>query len=368
LIKGTAMAHTEEMLRLLNVEYPIIQAPMVGVSTPRLAAAVSNAGALGSIGIGASTAEKAREMIAATRALTNKPFNVNVFCHRPAVSDFEREAAWLDYLRPFFEEFDVTPPIELTQAYKSFNEDRSTLDMLLQEQPAVVSFHFGLPPTEWVQSLRAAGIVTLGCATTLEEAGQVEAAGVDAVIAQGVEAGGHRGVFEPEQGDRQLGVFTLVRLIAAHCRLPIIAAGGIMDGQGISAALQLGAAAVQLGTAFILSPESAANAAYRVALKSGRSQRTQITGVISGRPARGMVNRMYTDVDHSTAPALPDYPIAYDAGKALAAAAAEKGNQDFSAQWAGQGAPLAREMPAGELVAVLVREWQSESCNRRVEG
>ena len=168
-------------------------------------------------------------------------------------------------------------------------------------------------------------------------------------------------MFEPECGDWQLGTFALVRMIARECRLPIVAAGGIMDGQSITAALQLGAAAVQLVTAFILSPESAANEAYRATLKSERSRFTQITSVISGPPARGIINRMHTDVDRPTAPALPDYPIAYDAGRALSMAAAARGNHDFAVQWAGQGAPLARELPAGEPIAVLVREWREAS-------
>jgi nitronate monooxygenase len=363
LIRVTAVTHTDKILRLLNVVHPIIQAPMVGVSTPQLAAAVSNAGALGSIGLGASTAGKAREMIAATRALTDKPFNVNLFCHRPAVADPAREAAWLDYLRPYFEEFGATPPRELTEVYTSFVDDRATLDMLLEERPAVASFHFGLPPTQWIQSLRKAGIVTLGCATTPQEAAQIEAAGLDAIIAQGAEAGGHRGVFEPEHGDRLLGVFALVNLVARQSRLPIIAAGGIMDGRGMAAALDLGACAVQLGTAFVLSPESSANAAYRAVLKSPRSHQTRLTPVISGRSARGIVNRMYTEIDRPEAPALPDYPIAYDAGKALNAAAIARGNHDFAVQWAGQGAPLAREMPAAELVKLLMQELNDARMN-----
>lgn len=350
------MTFSNSLTRLINIQYPIIQAPMVGVSTPELAAAVSNSGGLGSIGIGASSAEKAREMIKATRALTNKPFNVNVFCHRPATPNPEVETLWVNYLKPFFEEFEATPPSKIAASYRSFNEDRSTLDMLLEERPAVVSFHFGLPKREWIQSLQDRGIVTLGCATNPEEASMVETAGVDAIVAQGAEAGGHRGVFDPKKGDQQLGTLSLIRLISATSTVPIIAAGGIMDGQGIDAVAQLGAAGAQLGTAFILSPESAANAGYRDILKSERSQNTQITSAISGRPARGMVNRFYTEIDRMNAPTLPSYPIAYDAGKALAAAATAKGNQEYSAHWAGQGAPLAREMPAGELIKKLVQE------------
>ncbi|KAA1174125.1 nitronate monooxygenase [Marinobacter salinexigens] len=350
------MAFSNQLTRVVELCYPIIQAPMVGVSTPELAAAVSNAGGLGSIGIGASSTEKARELISATRALTNKPFNVNVFCHRPATSDHDHESGWINYLRPFFEEFDTPPPQQLAVPYPSFNEHRATLNMLLEERPAVVSFHFGVPAVEWVQALRQAGIVTIGCATTPEEALAVEAAGIDFIVAQGAEAGGHRGVFEPEKGDRLIGTLALIRLINGATKVPVIAAGGLMDGQAISAVMEAGAVGAQLGTAFILCPESAANAGYRAMLKSEQSRETQITSVISGRPARGMVNRFYTDIDCTEAPTIPDYPIAYDAGKALAAAAVSKGSQDFSAYWAGQGAPLARELPAGELIENLIRE------------
>ena len=342
--------------RLLGIEHPIIQAPMVGVSTPALAAAVSNAGALGSIGIGASTPAQARAMLAETRGLTGKPFNVNLFCHRPAKADAQREAAWLEHLRPLFAEFGAEPPAAIREIYKSFLDDPDMLQVLLEERPAVVSFHFGLPPNEWIRTLKDAGIRLLASATTLEEARLVERAGVDAIVAQGVEAGGHRGVFEPEHGDAGIGTLALVRLLARHSSLPVIAAGGIMDGQGIAAAQALGAQGAQLGTAFVPCPESAANAAYRAALKGERAHHTQITAAISGRPARGMVNRLWTDLDRAGAPALPDYPTTYDAAKALHAAASAKGCNDFAVQWAGQGAPLAREMPAAELVKLLVAE------------
>lgn len=348
----------DSVMRLLGIEHPIIQAPMVGVSTPQLAAAVSNAGGLGSIGVGASTVAQAQAMIAETRGLTDKPFNVNLFCHRPAVPDAQRESAWLEHLRGLFAEFGASPPTALKEIYKSFLDDSDMLEMLLAARPAVISFHFGLPSAEYIRALKHAGIRLLASATTPEEAALVEQAGVDCVIAQGVEAGGHRGVFEPEQGDAAIGTLALVRLLVRRQRLPVIAAGGIMDGQGIAAAMALGAAAAQLGTAFILCPESAANAAYRDTLKSARAGRTQITSAISGRPARGMINRMYLPVGVAGVPQLPDYPIAYDAAKALHAAASAQGNSDFAAHWAGQGAVLAREMPAAELVRTLVGEME----------
>lgn len=345
------------LLSLLNIQLPIIQSPMVGVSTPRLAAAVSNAGGLGSIGIGASSVEQARVMLRETAALTDKPFNVNLFCHRPAVHDPVRESQWLDVLAPFFSEFDAPPPTALREIYTSFVEDPDMLHMLLEEKPAVVSFHFGLPSQPAIEALKGAGIVLLCSVTSLAEARMAEGAGVDALVAQGYEAGGHRGVFDPRQ-DSEMGTFALVRVLSAGCRLPIIATGGIMDGAGINAVMQLGASAAQLGTAFILCPESCANGAYREALKGPRAHQTQVTSVISGRPARGMVNRNFTSLA-TGAVALPDYPLTYDANKALNAAANARGNTYFAVQWAGQGAPLAREMPAAALVKWLAAPMQS---------
>jgi nitronate monooxygenase len=345
------------LLSLLNIELPIIQSPMVGVSTPRLAAAVSNAGGLGSIGIGASSVKQARDMLRETAALTEKPFNVNLFCHRPAVPDQVRESQWLGFLAPFFYEFDAPAPTVLREIYTSFVEDPDMLQMLLEEKPAVVSFHFGLPPQPAIDALKGVGIVLLCSVTSLAEAQMAERAGVHALVAQGYEAGGHRGVFDPQQ-DSEMGTFALVRLLSAACRLPIIAAGGIMDGAGINAVMQLGASAAQLGTAFILCPESAANSAYREALKGPRAHQTRVTSVISGRPARGMINRNFTSLEAS-AMVLPDYPLTYDANKALNAAANAKGNTEFAVQWAGQGAPLAREMPAGALVTWLVAQMKA---------
>ncbi len=339
---------------LLGIQHPIIQAPMVGVSTPALAVAVSEAGALGSIGLGASTPDQALELIAQVRAGTARAVNYNLFCHRPGQADAPREAAWLAQLRPLFAEFGGEPPSQLREIYQSFVSQPAMLDVLLEERPAVVSFHFGLPPAEWIVRLKDAGIVLLACVTTPGEARLAEAAGVDALVAQGVEAGGHRGVFEPAAGDAAIGTLALVRLLARQSRLPVIAAGGIMDGAGIRAALELGAAGVQLGTAFVLCPESSANAAYREALQSERAFDTAITANISGRPARGLVNRLYADPGVR----LPDYPLVYDGIKALQALAASQGCHDFAAQWAGQGAPLARALPATEMVATLVAEMQ----------
>ena len=342
----------------LGIQLPIIQAPMAGVATPEMAAAVSNAGGLGSLGIGPSSVEQARTMIENTRALTSRPFNINLFCHAPAQPDATRETAWLKHLQPLFDEVGMPRPSTLKAGYPSFIEDDAMLQMLLELRPAVVSFHFGLPDPNTIAALRQAGISLLATATNLQEAQVIEQAGLDGIVAQGIEAGGHRGMFDPAATDEQWSTSVLVRLLVKSCKLPIIAAGGIMDGQGIRAALDLGAAAAQLGTAFVLCPESSANAAYRQALKSERALSTRLTASLSGRPARGMVNRFILHAEAEDSPGPAGYPIAYDAAKQLNAAASKQGNHEFAAQWAGMGAPLARELPAAELVAQLVKEWR----------
>ena len=344
------------LLHKLGIERPIIQAPMAGVSTPEMAAAVSNAGGLGSIGVGSVNAETTRQMIAAVRSMTDRPFNVNVFCHQPATPDAAREAAWLARLAPAFKRYGATPPARLTEIYQSFLTDDAKLAVLLDERPAVVSFQFGLPARERIEALRAAGIVMFATATNVEEGKAIAAAGVDAVVAQGYEAGGHRGVFDPGAVDDRLGTFALTRLLVRKVDVPVIAAGGIMDGAGIAASLTLGAVAAQLGTAFIGCPESSADAGFRAALLGPSAEHTVMTGAISGRPARCILNR-FTALGHGIErEAIPDYPIAYDAGKALFAAAKSKGEFGYGAQWAGQGAPLARWVPAAELVALLCSE------------
>ena len=344
------------LLDTLGIALPIIQAPMAGVSSPAMAAAVSNAGALGSIGVGATDATGARRMIAAVREGTSRPFNVNLFCHRPATKRKAVEAAWLERLRPHFEEFGARAPLELKEIYRSFVEDDEMLAMLLTERPRVVSFHFGLPSADRIQALRNAGIVILASATNLTEAHAVARAGVDAVVAQGYEAGGHRGTFDPEAEDPCLGTMALTRILAHELQIPVIAAGGIMDGAGIAAALRLGAAAAQLGTAFIACSESDADAGYRAALRSDSANHTIMTRAISGRPARCLRNRFTQLGQGVPRDQIPDYPIAYDAGKALSAAGKAKQEAGYGAQWAGQGAPLARALPAAQLVAALAAE------------
>lgn len=348
----------DALLRKLGIEVPILQAPMAGVSTPEMAALVSNAGGVGAIGVGAVDAEATRQMITAVRSLTDRAFNVNVFCHQPARRDPVREAAWVARLEPEFARFNAKPPTQLAEIYQSFLTDDAKLEVLLAERPAVVSFHFGLPARERIDALRAAGIVLVATATSLDEARASVAAGIDAVVAQGYEAGGHRGVFDPAAGDDRLGTIALTRLLISQLDVPVIAAGGIMDGAGIAASLMLGAAGAQLGTAFVACPESSADAGFRAALMSPAAEHTVMTAAISGRPARCLANRFTSFSRDVRSVFIPDYPVAYDIGKALHAAARKAGEFGYGAQWAGQGAPLARSLPTAELMARLRGELE----------
>ncbi|MCZ2496815.1 nitronate monooxygenase [Xylophilus sp. Kf1] len=348
---------SRQLTRRLNIRHPIVQAPMAGSSTPRMAAAVCEAGGLGSLGIGALRPAAAREAIAAFRALSAGPLNVNLFCHRPARVDPARSTGWLQALRPAFEALRLPLPDGLTEIYRSFVEDDEMLAMLLDLRPEVVSFHFGLPPAAVIARLKQAGVLLMGSATSLEEALMLEAAGIDAIVAQGIEAGGHRGMFDPQARDEAYPTSVLVRLLVARLRTPVVAAGGLMTGADIAAALRDGAAAAQLGTAFLATGESAADAHHRRLLLDPDSARhTVMTAAISGRPARCLANR-FTAFGLTVDPArIADYPLAYDAGKALHQGALKVGESGYGAYWAGQGAPFTRAMDAGALMQALVEE------------
>jgi nitronate monooxygenase len=352
------MSTTENSMNLLKkvgITVPVIQAPMAGWATPALAAAVCSAGGLGSLGLGGMSAENARALIRETRSLTDRPFNVNVFCHARPVVDQVRDAGWLTYLEPYFARFNTQPPSTLGEGFASFIDDDAMLTMLLEERPHVVSFHFGLPRSKTIAALHEAGIVLFASATNLDEAGSVAAAGIDAIIAQGAEAGGHRGMFDPALPDERLGTMPLVQLLVRETSLPIIAAGGIMDGEGIAAMLALGAQAAQLGTAFLTTAESAASEADRSALLNPRSS-TVVTKAISGRPARALDNQFTRIGQDRDCPPIPDFPLAFAAGKALSVAAQAHGSSEYAVRWAGQGVRLSRAMPAAELVETLMRE------------
>ena len=340
----------------IGVELPIVQAPMAGVSTPRLAAAVSNAGGLGSIGVGATDAVGAEAMIAELRRLTDRPFNVNLFVHQTPRIDEARETEWLSALAPAFEALGASPPQGLRTIYTSFADDDEMFECLLRLCPPVVSFHFGLPSLEKISALKSAGCTLLSTATNLKEAEAAQAVQIDGIVAQGFEAGGHRGVFDLAVPDQNLGTFPLTRLLVARCSRPIISAGGIMDGAGIASVIALGAEGAQMGTAFVACDESSADAAYRSALLGEAAHHTEMTRALSGRPARCLSNKFLAWAREHTNLAPPDYPRAYDAGKALNAAGKAAGEFGYGAQWAGQGAPLARAMPAAELMDTLRQE------------
>lgn len=344
---------TDALRRLFGIDLPILQAPMAGISSPAMAAAVSAAGGLGALGLGAATPAAARQAIADTRARTSAPFHVNFFCHAPAAPDPVRETAWITRMAPLFDRFAATPPAALAEIYPSFTSNDESLRLLLELRPAVVSFHFGLPRPDQTGALRGAGITLLATATSLAEARAIRAAGFQAVIAQGWEAGGHRGCFDPDAPDDRMSTEALTRLFLRDAGLPVIAAGGIMDGHGIRHALSLGAVAAQLGTAFVGCPESAADPAYRARLAQGGG--TVMTRAISGRPARCLRNA-FTAWAEGAEDAAPAYPRAYHIGKALHAAAQARGEGGYGAQWAGTGAGAVRTLPAGELVGTLAAE------------
>jgi nitronate monooxygenase len=300
--------------------------------------------------------EQGERLIAQVRSLTDRPFNVNLFCHQPTRPSPERDAAWLDHLRPQFARWGADPPSELHEIYPSARGNTALQAMVLRRHPELVSFHFGLPDNDFLRALHDAGIVTMACVTSPEEARQVERAGVDLVIAQGLEAGGHRGCFDPAD-DAGLTTRALVALLVRQTDLPVIATGAIMNGADIAELLALGASAVQLGTAFLLCPESSADPAYRAALRHQPIAATAITAAISGRPARGLVNRFHM-LGQTYGRPLPGYPRTYEAGKALHRLAVAHGCDDYAAHWAGQGVSLIREMPAAALIETLANEWR----------
>ncbi|ENW19078.1 NAD(P)H-dependent flavin oxidoreductase [Acinetobacter haemolyticus] len=341
------------ILELLEIKHPIFLAPMAGVSTPELAAEVSNQGALGSLGLGANTPESAKELILKTQQLSDHPFQVNFFCHRPEPLNPQHEQQWIEYLTPAFKKFDAQPPTELKCIYPSFLENDDFLNVVLETKPKAVSFHFGIPHAHQIKALKNAGIITMVSATNLIEAQAIEAAGIDLIIAQGIEAGGHRGIFN-QHFDAAIKTSDLVELLTQHCSRPIIAAGGIMNGDQAKNMLKHGASAVQLGTAFVQCKSSSANAAYRKALFS--QSITQISASLSGRPARGLLGTWHTQIDAPNRPTVPAYPYTYDLAKQLMSIASQHQDYSYGAFWAGSNVSQIRELEAADLVNQLIVE------------
>ena len=337
---------------LLGIELPIVQAPMAGVQGSALAVAVSNAGGLGSLPCAMLSLDAMRNELAAIKTQTGRPFNVNFFCHVPPTPNAEREAAWRAALSPYYKEFGIdADTIPVGPGRTPFSSDAA--DVLGEFKPGVVSFHFGLPSADLLARVRAWGSKILSSATTVDEARWLEAHGVDAVIAQGLEAGGHRGMFLSEHLDSQVGTFALLPQIVRAVKLPVIAAGGIADAKGVAAAMALGAAGVQVGTAYLLCPETTTSPVHRAALKSEFARHTALTNLFTGRPARGIVNRIMRERGPLNA-AAPAFPLATSAIAPLRAKAEGRGSGDFSPLWSGQNASGCKELPAAQLTRELI--------------
>jgi len=338
---------------LLGIELPIIQAPMAGVQDARLAIAVSNAGGLGSLPCAMSSPDAMRTELASIAARTTKPYNVNFFCHTPASPNAQRDAEWRAALAPYYRELEIDPAaVPPGTSRASF--DAKAAEVLDEFKPAVVSFHFGLPSADLLARVRAGGSKIFSSATTVDEARWLEARGVDAIIAQGLEAGGHRGMFLSDDLTSQVGTFALLPQIVRAVALPVIAAGGIADANGVAAARALGAAGVQVGTAYLRCPEATTSAVHRAALASDAARHTAITNVFTGRPARGIMNRLMRERG-PVSTAVPDFPLASSPLALLRAKAESLGRGDFSPLWAGQNASGCREIPAADLTRELVR-------------
>ncbi len=346
--------HDRRILDLFGIDLPILQAPMAGTSTPEMAIAVSAAGGLGALACAQLSVEQARKELATIRAGTKGPINVNFFCHTPPTPDPGRIAAWRKLLAPYYRELGLDPASPIPETNRVPFDD-AFCSLVEEARPEVVSFHFGLPAPSLLDRVRATGARILSSATTIAEARWLAERGVDAVIAMGLEAGGHRGHFLSDDIGLQMGTFALVPQVVDAVKVPVIAAGGITDARGIVAALALGASAVQIGTAYMLTPEAKLTAAHREALRHAGEHHTLLTTLFTGRPARGFVNRIMRDLG-AINPAAPSFPLAAGALLPLKAKAEPTGSTDFTNLWSGQAASLAKEMSAGELTRYLADE------------
>ncbi|MDI1479636.1 nitronate monooxygenase [Polyangium sp. y55x31] len=339
---------------LLGIELDIIQAPMAGVQGSRLAIAVSNAGGLGSLPCAMLGPDALRRELQALRAGTSRPFNVNFFCHTPITPDPAVEARFRGMLEPYYKELGIDPNLAPAGAGRApFTHD--VADIIAEFAPPVVSFHFGLPSAELLARVKGWGSKVLSSATTTSEARWLEAHGADVIIAQGLEAGGHRGHFLSDDLTEQMGTFALLPQIVDAVRVPVIAAGGIADARSVRAAMALGAAGVQVGTAYLLCPEADTSAVHRAALKSPARHHTALTNLFSGRPARGIVNRLMRELGPMN-PAAPPFPWAVAAVAPLRARAERNGSGDFSPLWAGENTSAIAEVDAATLTRALAPE------------
>jgi nitronate monooxygenase len=345
------------VIELFKIEVPIVQAPVAGAMDWELAAAAAEAGALGSLPCAMLNADQIRAEMGRIRARTHKPINLNFFCHAQPELNNAREARWRERLAPYYSELGIDPAGPVPSSNRTAF-DAAMCDAVEETKPEVVSFHFGLPDPQLLRRVKAGGFLVMSSATTAEEARWLEARGVDAIIAQGNEAGGHRGLFLTDDTNdvtTQAGTFALVPQIVDAVKVPVIAAGGITDARGIAAAFTLGAAGVQIGTAYLWCPEAKISAPHRAALRSARDDGTALTNLMTGRPARGFLNRVMREAG-PISDVAPAFPLAAGALAPLRAKAEAQGSGDFSPMWAGQAASLGRALPAGELTRTLAAE------------
>jgi nitronate monooxygenase len=335
---------------LLGIDLPIIQAPMAGAQGSAMAIAVSNAGGLGSLPCAMLDAEGLRRELAAVRAGTSNPFNVNFFCHRQPEPDPARDAAWMATLAPYYRECGIEPSPANGPGRAPFSP--AFAEVLAELRPLVVSFHYGLPEPALLDRVRQTGARILSSATTVDEARWLESRGVDVIIAQGAEAGGHRGMFLTDDLTTQVGTFALLPQIVAAVRIPVIAAGGIGDARSVAAAFALGAAGVQAGSAFLLCPESTITPLHRAALQGDGARHTALTNVFTGRPARSIVNRIIRELG-PISPAAPAFPLAMAGLAPLRSHAERNGSPDFTPLWCGQNPLACRTVTAAERVREL---------------
>ncbi len=337
--------------QLLGIELPLIQAPMAGVQDSALAIAVSNAGGLGSLPCAMLGPDALRAELGKLRVQTTRPYNVNFFCHRPPAPEATREALWRQSLAHYYRAFDIDPAAIPTGPGR-LPFDAAAADLLAQFKPPVVSFHFGLPDAALLARVRSWGAKVISSATTVEEARWLEAHGADVIVAQGLEAGGHRGMFLTDDLTTQMGTFALLPQIVRAVHVPVVAAGGIADTAGVRAALALGASGVQVGTAYLLCPEASTSAIHRAALQSEAAGHTALTNLYTGRPARGILTRLMREQGPMSQLA-PAFPLATNAVTPLRAKAEAAGNGDFSPLWAGQNVTGCRAVPAAQLTRAL---------------
>jgi nitronate monooxygenase len=344
----------QRLLDLFRIEHPIVLAPMAGAMDVDLAAVVAEAGGLASLPFAMLNAEQARFQIAEFRRRTEKPLSVGFFCHTPPELNNAREARWCERLKPYYDELGIDPSAPVPTSMR-VPFDAAFCEMIEATKPEVVSFHFGLPPQDLFRRVKALGSVTMSSATTVAEARWLEARGVDVIIAQGFEAGGHRGMFLSDDLAAQVGTFALVPQIVDAVKVPVIAAGAVSDARGIAAALMLGAAGVQIGSAYLHCPEARISAPHRAALACAQDDGTRVTNLMTGRPARGLVNRVMREIG-PISDVAPEFPLAAGALAPLRAKAEAQGSGDFTSLWAGQAASLGRAMPAGELTRRLAAD------------